>query len=58
MIWTSEGSFSCTASTPVLEWSVIAIANAMIPTILKLNHWKFEQNGAHFVWIFNGFDWI
>ena len=39
----------------VLEWSLIAIAIAMIPTILKPNHWKFEQNGHHFVPISNDF---
>ena len=26
----------------------------MVPTILKLNHWKSEQNGSFFVWIPNG----
>ena len=27
----------------------------MVPTILKPNHWKSEQNGGHFVPISNGF---
>ena len=35
-----------------LEWSVIAIAKAMVPTIVKPNHWKSKQNG---VWISHGF---
>ena len=39
----------------VLERSVLAIAIAMVPAILKLNHWKSEQNEGHFVQISNGF---
>ena len=39
----------------VLEWSVKEIAIAMVPTILKPNLWKLEQNGSHFVPISNGF---
>ena len=46
-VWISNGS--------VLDWSVIAIAIAMVPTILKLNHWISEQNGEQFNWISKGF---
>ena len=37
------------------RYSLTTIAIAMVPTILKPNHWKSEQNGGHFVWISNGF---
>ena len=36
------------SNVSVLEWTVIAIAIAMVPAIQKLNHWKSEQNDHHF----------
>ena len=39
----------------VWEWSIRAMAIAMVLTVIKPNHWKSEQNGGHFVWISNGF---
>ena len=33
-VWSYSGS--------VLEWSVVAMAIAKVPTILKPNHWKSE----------------
>ena len=39
-VWISNGL--------VLEWSVIAIAISMVPTIPKLNHWKSQQKKATF----------
>ena len=38
----------------VSEWSIRAMAIAMVLTILKPNHWKSEQNSGHLVWISNG----
>ena len=47
------------SSGSILEWSVIAIAIAMVLNIPKQNHWKSEQNSSHFVptehhWITEG----
>ena len=45
--WNTERFEVRISNGSVLEWSVIAIA--MAPTFLKLNNWKLEQNGSHFV---------
>ena len=51
--WSTERFEVQISNGSVLEWSIMAIAVTMVPTIRKPNHWKSEQNCGHFVLISN-----
>ena len=53
--WNSKHFKVWISKSSVLEWSVIAIAIAMVPTIPEPNQWKSKVDSSHFVQISNGF---